>query len=270
MTDYAKKRSWHDGVAVRQIGPVMFKPKPTLDDDCTGYAIRWHEEEAEDRARLMEEFPEFFEMVVELAEAEATYAEVKNLKKKDPPTFYAARDRMYRARHEVAGFGDIHYSMSALNVKAWKRKRELSLERYCKKLNEEEARFYEPTTFAAWLKQQAQDHQWAVENPGQIIAASVLGILLRGPNSCKEQSIHAEIQGRAKVYLRLVEILERESVEAATQQYQGSGLEELRNLTTWHMGTDERTYWNDGDPTTKEVGCNRPILSREIRKHFKT
>jgi len=81
------------------IGPVMWKPKP--EDE---WSRQYYEDEAERRAILMEEFPEFFEMCVELAEAEAHYQTVKNLKKKDPPRFYEGRDRVFGARWAVKWF----------------------------------------------------------------------------------------------------------------------------------------------------------------------
>jgi len=84
------------------IGPVMWKPKP--EDQ---WSRQYHEDEAERRAILMEEFPEFFEMCVELAEAEAHYRTIRNLKKKDPPRFYEGRDWLFRARHAVAGFASM-------------------------------------------------------------------------------------------------------------------------------------------------------------------
>jgi hypothetical protein len=102
----------------RNIGPVMWKPKP--EDGCSR---QHHEDEAERRAILVEEFPEFFEMCVELAEAEACYRTIKNLKKKDPPIFYEGRDWLFQARHAVAGF-------SMWNFTAYRRDEELRLMQY--------------------------------------------------------------------------------------------------------------------------------------------
>jgi hypothetical protein len=100
------------------IRPVMWKPKPKDE-----WSRQYHEDSAERRAILMEEFPEFFEMCVELAEAEAHYRTIKNLKKKDPSRFYEGRDWLFRARHAVAGF-------AMWNLTAYQRSEELRLVQY--------------------------------------------------------------------------------------------------------------------------------------------
>ena len=101
------------------IGPVMWKPKPENE-----WSRQYHEDAAERRAVLMEEFPEFFEMCVELAEAEAHYRTIKNLKKKDPPRFYEGRDRLFQARHAVAGFAS-ECNFTERGQRAYRRDEEL-------------------------------------------------------------------------------------------------------------------------------------------------
>src|SRR5262245_37865683 len=106
------------------IGRVMWKPKP--EDE---WSRQYHEEEAERRAILMEEFPEFFEMCVELAEAEAYYRTIKNLKKKDPPRFYEGRNWLVHARHAVAGFAS-QCNFTERGQRAYRRDEELFLTQY--------------------------------------------------------------------------------------------------------------------------------------------
>ena len=100
---------------------VMWRPKPE-DEWCRQY----HEDEAKRRAMLMEEFPEFFEMCVDLAEAEAHYQIIKNLKKKDPPRYYEGRDWVFRARHAVAWFAST-WQFTERGQRAYQRDKELSL-----------------------------------------------------------------------------------------------------------------------------------------------
>src|SRR5262245_45534770 len=95
--DYTQKRTGCWSRAVNNIKRVMWTERPKDSD----FMLRAWLDAKERRAILMQEFPEFLDAVVELAEAEVYYQTVKNLKKKDPPRYYEGRDRVFLARHKV-------------------------------------------------------------------------------------------------------------------------------------------------------------------------
>jgi len=95
--------------------------------------------------------------------------------------------------------------------------------------------------------------------------------VMSGPTLADRPDILDEVKGRAAVYQGLLEVLQRDGVQAAINEYKGPGLEALGSLATWDGAATERTYYNDGwNAKTKTVDASMPNLHQEIRKHFKS
>jgi hypothetical protein len=235
---------------VWQIGPVMWKPRPKDDRELQ----HWRDE-AELRSELMQEFPDYFEKIVELAEAEAHYLTVKNLKKKDPPQFYEGRNRLYRARQAVDKWGN----------PAHDRQREHCMQLHqvedrLRRQKEEakEAAFYEPTAFKAWLRRQVNDHFVGKRHPERVL----LFASMYKASAAGSPKARIEIAERYRLYSALWRLLQEEGIEPAIQCYKIHTRRALDECRQDHYSGEDLHQYPDGTERLKDFYL--PLLSNDL------
>ena len=160
---------------------------------------QWRDQ-AHIRAALMAKFPDFFERVNELAEAEEHYITIKNTKKSNPPAYYEGRDRVFRARWGVKNWEDDHDPQVA----------ELHVAILTKRSQDERDAFLVPETFAAWLRKQVQSYGVARQNPERISSVCV---------DRTDPATLAEIGYRHDLFVELNAILESAGPVAAVAEW---------------------------------------------------
>jgi hypothetical protein len=233
----------------------MWKPKPKPEDDLLGLALKRWRDDAEIRAILMEEFPDFFDKVVELAEAEAHYQTVKNLKKKDPPTFYEGRNRLYRARQAVDKWGDL---FDDPNREHRMRIQEIEGVISKRRLQAKDDAFYEPNAFKAWVRKQLDDHLKAKHQPERV----ELRFPAHQATAAQVPKVQREIAERCRLYSELWRISQEVGVEAAIQHHKSI----TRRLLNECRSTNDSEEWHeypDGNEGWK--GMSTFLLSDELR-----
>jgi hypothetical protein len=197
---------------------------------------------------------DFFEKVVELAEAEAYYQTVKNLKKKDPPTFYLGRNRLYKARHAVAEWGTIDDPNRGNTFI----RRDIEWQLLLQRSQAKEDAFYEPKTFRAWLRKQVNDHFKAKHHPERVtLLASMHQV-----TADKSLEARKEIARRYQAYSALWKILQEEGVEAAIERHKSHTCRVLREGEAVHESQQWHTY-PDGNKRWKSMCL--PLLGSELR-----
>ena len=157
-------------------------------------------DQANVRAALMAKFPDYFERVNELAEAEEYYITVKNTKKSNPAAYYEGRDRVFRARWGVKNWEDDHApQVSELHVAILR-----------KRSQDERDAFLVPENFAAWLRKQVQSYGVARQYPERITSLCV---------DRTDPATLAEIAYRHDLYVQLNGILEESGPVAAVAEW---------------------------------------------------
>lgn len=253
-----RKQPTYTEPVVHQTSPVMWKSAPDepLSRQC------W-QDEAERRAILMAEFPQCFEEAVELADAEEAYQAVKNTKKSDPPTFYAARNRLYIARHAVNRWMSDPTAFSGKTPQ--NRNYDLVMEKYKRNAQAKHDAFYAPATFTRWLRDQVNHHFVAKHYPERIVDRLIDQIGKRSSLSVYQQAaIQQEITERYRIYAALWRTLQHEGVEAAIREWNDGAQAQLADAARWN--SDGATDWwtgRDGKEFEKDVSMS--LLPRDLR-----